>query len=107
MYVTVGGGEMFTFASLWDTWRNPAGETVNSCTIITTAPNELMKAIHDRMPVILPKEAHAAWLSPRERRPEELLPLMRPYPAAEMSARAVSRLVNSSKNEGPELLEAA
>ncbi len=104
MYATVDGGAVFAFAGLWDTWRNPAGETVASCTIITTAPNSIMAPIHDRMPVILPKEAYETWLAPGEASADALAPLLKPFPVEKMTVRAVSRLVNSPKNEGPELL---
>ena len=55
-------GEPFAFAGLWDSWRDPAGDIVRSCTIITTEPNELLLPIHNRMPVILPRELESFWL---------------------------------------------
>ena len=59
---TMKSGELFAFAGLWDSWRDPGGEIVKSCTIITTEPNELLRPIHNRMPVILPKELESFWL---------------------------------------------
>jgi putative SOS response-associated peptidase YedK len=105
MYSTVDGGEVFAFAGLWEVWKNPVGEWVPSCTIITTTPNALMAPIHDRMPVILPAEAYAAWLTPGETSAAALMPLLKQFPVERMSVRTVSRLVNSPKNDGPELLE--
>ncbi|MGN6367112.1 MAG: SOS response-associated peptidase [Phycisphaerae bacterium] len=103
MYATVDGGEVFAFAGLWDAWQNARGERVESCTIITTPPNALMTGIHDRMPAILPREAYAAWIG-ETAGPEELLQLLKPFPAERMTVRPVCTLVNSVKNEGPELL---
>jgi putative SOS response-associated peptidase YedK len=72
--------------------------------IITTAPNELLEAIHDRMPVILPAEAEDAWLS-AENRPMELLSLLNPFPASAMKSYPVSQEVNWVKAEDPKLVE--
>jgi putative SOS response-associated peptidase YedK len=62
MYIRMRDGGLFAFAGLWETWRNPAGETVKSFTIITTPPNDLLKSIHDRMPAIIPREGYLDWL---------------------------------------------
>ena len=56
MRVSMKSGDLFAFAGLWDSWRDPAGDIVRSCTIITTEPNELLRPIHNRMPFILPEE---------------------------------------------------
>lgn len=104
MFIHLASNEAFGFAGLWETWISPMGERIDSCTILTTAPNELMKPIHDRMPVILPLENHARWLDPHVQDPQLLLPLLQPYPAALMEAYEVSRLVNSPHNNSPELL---
>lgn len=87
--------EPFGFAGLWEHWTSPEGEEVLSCTIITTAGNELLKAVHDRMPVILTRDAEAAWLDPKTEDPAKLLPLLKQCPAEEMEWYAVSRDVNS------------
>lgn len=103
MYIRLASGEPFALAGLWEVWR--AGEdNLLSCAIITTNPNELMATIHNRMPVILPAAAYARWLDPAERRPEELNDLLQPYPAELMTAYPVSKLVNSPKNDSPELI---
>ncbi|MBX5449571.1 SOS response-associated peptidase [Thermogemmatispora sp.] len=104
MYITLRDGSPFAFAGLWDQWSASDGRTLRTCTIVTTEPNELLATIHNRMPVILPREACERWLDPTLQATEALLPLLRPYPAAEMQARPVSRLVNDPRNEGAALL---
>jgi putative SOS response-associated peptidase YedK len=104
MYVHLVSRRPFGFAGLYDVWTSPEGETVHSCTIITTVPNELLQPIHDRMPVILPRAAEDEWLSDDVRSPNDLLRLLRPYPADEMVAYPVSRLVNLPQNDGPECI---
>ena|ERR1700730_1018211 len=89
----------FGFAGLYETWSPPFGEPLTTCTIITTEPNELVRPIHDRMPVILPKESENFWLDVRIADHHRLLDVLRPYPADEMDAYAVSSLVNSVKND--------
>ncbi len=91
--------ELFGFAGLWDTWTSPEGEEIRTCTIITTEANEVLKPIHDRMPVILTREAEAVWLDPTIQDPAQLLPLLTPYPAQEMDAYPVSRMVNSPDHD--------
>ncbi len=97
----------FGFAGLYDTWTSPEGERVRSCTIITVSANDLVRTIHDRMPAILPKELEGAWLDPSSRTAGELLALLQPYPAHEMEAYAVSRMVNSVDNNTPECIRPA
>jgi putative SOS response-associated peptidase YedK len=60
----VGEGEVFAFAGLWDEWKAPDGQTVESCTVLTTAPNSLVADIHDHMPVIVPGDKYDIWLDP-------------------------------------------
>ncbi len=104
MYITLRDKEPFAFAGLWDTWRDADGQQLRTCTIITTEPNELVASIHNRMPVILPRAAQEEWLDPGLHDDAILLPLLAPYPAKEMSARPVSRLVNNPRYEGAELI---
>jgi putative SOS response-associated peptidase YedK len=104
LYIRMKDGHPFAFAGLWETWRDEKGEILKSCTIITTGPNELMSTIHDRMPVILPREAVLDWLDPAPRDPEQMAAWLKPYPADEMEAYPVSRNVNSPKNEGRDLI---
>ena len=104
MRITVESGEPFAFAGLWDAWRDPSGGTVRSCTIITTAANELLSPIHDRMPVILPRELESLWLDDDMQDPAALTGVLTPYPVELMEAYEVSTLVNSPSNDGPEVV---
>ncbi len=88
----------FAFAGLYDTWKSSDGQAITSCAIITTGANELMQAIHDRMPVILPKKAYKFWLDPANQDLGELAALLQPYPADKMTAYPVAPLVNSIRN---------
>ena len=105
MLIRLRSGEPFAFAGLWEEWHATDGSQILSCTIITTTPNELLAPIHNRMPVIVPPAAYEQWLDPAEQRPQSLQPLLAPYPAEQMEAHAVSREVNSPKNDYPALLE--
>ncbi|HKF36097.1 MAG TPA: SOS response-associated peptidase [Ktedonobacteraceae bacterium] len=104
MYIALKSGEPFAFAGLWDLWKSPGGEHIRSCTIITTEPNDLVASIHNRMPAILSPGAYAAWLDPDIRDEQALSHWLAPYPAEEMMARPVSRLVNDPKHDSPELI---
>ncbi len=97
----------FLMAGLWERWRRGEGDQspIESCTIIVTDANELVRPIHDRMPVILSDEAADRWLDPDERDPAALAGLLRPADPAEMRLHPVSRAVNNARNDGPELLE--
>ena len=106
VYITLKTREPFSFAGLWESWTAPDGEEIKSCTIITTEANELLKRIHDRMPVILTREAEAVWLDPAIQDPERLLPLLKPYSSEGMEVYPVSTKVNSPANDGPECIEA-
>ena len=104
MYMTLKSGAPFAFAGLWDLWKSPDGEHIRSCTIITTEPNDLVAPIHNRMPAILLPGAYADWLDPDMRDEQALSHWLAPYPAEEMTARPVSRLVNDPKRDSPELI---
>jgi putative SOS response-associated peptidase YedK len=103
-FIFLKNREPFAFAGLWDEWHSPDGGTLRSATIITTAPNELMATIHDRMPVILHPSDYAQWLDTSPRAPESLQPLLKAFPVDEMSAYPVSMLVNSPANDRAELV---
>ena len=104
MYITLKDGSPFAFAGLWDLWHSPDGRDIRTCTLVTTQPNTLVASIHDRMPVILSADARDMWLDTALQDEQALLPLLAPYPAEEMTARAVSRLVNNPRSEGAELI---
>lgn len=102
--ITVNDG-IFTFAALWDRWKDEkGGDELVTCTIITTTPNELMNDIHDRMPVIVHKEDRDIWLD-KTTHVTALKKLLHSYPAEEMDAYEVSTIVNSPKNESVECIQ--
>ena len=105
MRIVLKSGEPFGFAGLWESWKNPEAELVRSCTIIATVPNDLMEPIHNRMPVMLSREAETQWLDPSNTDSAELRELLVPYAASEMETYEVSALVNSAKNEMSEVIE--
>ena len=98
-------GRPLILAGLWDGWRDPATDTVRrTFTIVTTAPNETMAAIHNRMPAMLADEDWATWLDPGVVDPGELLAIIGAGREPELVIRPVSRLVNDARNDGPELV---
>jgi len=97
----------FAFAGLWERWEHPDGAPLETCTILTCEPNEMMAGIHDRMPVILPAAAYQQWLDPGEQEAPRLKSLLRPCPTEEMRAFQVSTRVNSPANDDPACLERA
>jgi putative SOS response-associated peptidase YedK len=103
-HITRAGGEPFAFAGLWSLWRNDDTE-LRSCTIITTAANCAVAALHDRMPVILEPGAESAWLDPRTPR-DALAELLTALPEAVTRLRAVGPAVNDARFDGPECLAA-
>ena len=105
VYIALKSREPFSFAGLWEAWTSPDGQEIRSCTIITTEANDVLKPIHDRMPVILAKDAEAIWLDPTIQEPERLLSLLKPYPSVEMEVYPVSPKVNSPANDVPECIE--
>ena len=104
MRISLESGELFGFAGLWETWSSPDGRRILSCTIVTTATNEFMAPIHDRMPVILSQDTESVWLDPDVRDTDALSELLTPYPSDLMSAYEVSSVVNSAANDGPECI---
>jgi putative SOS response-associated peptidase YedK len=84
MRICMKSKEPFGFAGLFEHWTSPEGQLINSCTIITTEPNELIKPIHDRMPVIVPKNLESAWIDPHNTDYRSLLTILKPYPSEEM-----------------------
>jgi putative SOS response-associated peptidase YedK len=103
-------GGILALAGLWDRWRAPQSspeghEPIESCTILTTAANELVARLHDRMPVVLDPADYERWLDPALQDAVALFPLLRPYPAEEMVAIPVSPRVNSPDADDPGLLE--
>jgi putative SOS response-associated peptidase YedK len=93
---------LFAFAGLWDRWKGPDGNPIESCTILTTEANSLLKEIHNRMPVILSPADYDVWLDPGVTDPANLTDLLKPFDARLMRAYPVSSTVNSVKNDGPQ-----
>ena len=104
MRVVLNSGEPFGFAGLWERWESPDGQLVESCTIITTTANSLIEPIHDRMPVILSRDAEREWLNVTDSGTAELRELLVPYPASEMEVYEVSSLVDSPKNDTSDVI---
>jgi len=98
-FVKMKDGGLFGMAGIWESWQNPKGETVESCAIITTAANTIVAKLHDRMPVILPKDCYGLWLD-SAREGFSFLEYVRPYDPFKMTAYPVSSMVNDVKNEG-------
>jgi putative SOS response-associated peptidase YedK len=94
----------FGLAGIWERWEGAGGEAINSCTILTTEANGVLRPVHDRMPVILHPEEHSVWLEGGAREMESLIELLRPYPAKEMVGYPVGPLVNNPRSKGPELI---
>ena len=95
----------FGFAGLWETWQGPEASPIETCTVLTTEANELVRPIHDRMPVIVAPADYDLWLDPAVEEPAELSRLWGPYPAGEMAAYPVSTRINSPANEDPRCIE--
>jgi putative SOS response-associated peptidase YedK len=90
----------FLFAGLWEGWKDPANDQlIHTCTIITGEPNEFVREIHTRMPVILPEDNHDSWLSG-----EAGKEILVPYPADRMKAWPIRDRVNSPKNDDAEVI---
>jgi putative SOS response-associated peptidase YedK len=105
-FIRLANGEPFAMAGLWDAWRDPAdGELLRSCSIVTTTPAQSIAHLHDRMPVILPPSAHAAWLDPANEDRAGLDAMLAPIPSAELAAHPVSPRVNSARVDDAALVE--
>ena len=104
-YIHLKSKEPFAFAGLWETWKSPEGESIRSCTIMTTEPNSFIEPIHNRMPVILGQEAEALWMDPMTEDPKTLQQLLVPFPPEDLDAYQISDLVNSPKNESEEIIQ--
>lgn len=104
-YIRLKDGKPFAFAGLWENWHSPDGSQILSTTIITTQPNDLVKPIHNRMPVILPEDSYQAWLTPDEISTINFDSLLGPYPSDLMEAYPVSRRVNNPSYDSPECIQ--
>ena len=95
----VNGGELFAFAGLWDRWRDPSGTWLKTFSILTTTPNAVTSAVHDRMPVILSAESYDLWLDPGMKDVAEVSELLKPFDAHQMRCYPVSNRVNHVAND--------
>jgi len=98
-------GQPLLLAGLWDGWRTPDGGVLESCTIVTTGPNELVRPIHDRMPAILALEQCDQWLDSAEQAPDRLGPLLQPWPVEQLTAERVSQRVNGIAHDDEACLQ--
>lgn len=100
------GRKIMSVAGVWEHWESKdTDEVVESFSILTVGPNELMKEIHNRMPVILSKQDETQWLDPENKNIESLKKVLTPYSSKEMEAIEISSLVNSPRNNRPEVLQ--
>jgi putative SOS response-associated peptidase YedK len=95
----VNEGELFAFAGLWDRWKDPGGHWVKTCSILTTTPNAVTSAVHDRMPVILDPDGYDLWLDPGMRDVSAVSELLKPYDARVMRCYPVSTRINHVTND--------
>ena len=100
-YIRRGDGQPFAFAGLWERWQGPDDIPVDSYTILTTKPNDLVRPLHDRMPVILCPEDYDLWLDPKEQDAKRLKAFLRPCASAELVADPVGTRVNNPANDDP------
>jgi len=103
-FIRLRNGTPFALAGLWDRW-NKDGGNLTTFTIITTTPNNIIKPIHDRMPVILKSENHDMWINPDITDTENISDFLKPYPSEEMELYEISTFVNNPKNDSPECIE--
>lgn len=104
-FIRVGKDMPFAFAGIWDSWKDPDENTIESCSILTTDANSLIQLIHPRMPVILSPDDYDVWLDPALDTPNQLSPLLKPYPPETMTVYPVRPRVNSFTNNDPQLIE--
>ena len=102
--IVLRSGEPFAMAGLWEKWKDHQGNVVPSCTIITTEANDFLAPIHNRMPVILPRDAEGVWLDPDVKDSASLTSILAPYSDGALDAYEISTLVNYARNNGPEVI---
>ena len=98
----VNDGEMFAFAGLWDGWKHSSGQWIKTCSILTTTPNAVTSAIHDRMPVIVHPDSYDLWLDPGMTNVQTISELLKPYDAQSMRCFPVSTRINHAANDDEE-----
>lgn len=103
-YITLKDGSPLAFAGIWDFWKSPEGENIESCSILTTTSNSLVAVLHDRMPVILHRTEFDLWLDRSTNDPDKLKRLYQPYPSELLQEWEVSLLVNKPAHDTPETI---
>jgi putative SOS response-associated peptidase YedK len=98
----VNDGELFAFAGLWERWKDPSSNSVETCSILTTTPNAVTSAVHDRMPAILDPDSYDLWLDPDMRDVSAASDLLKPYDAQLMRSYPVSARINRVANDDEE-----
>ena len=102
--IVLRSGEPFAMAGLWEKWKDNQGNVMPSCTIITTEANDFLAPIHNRMPVILPRDAEGVWLDQDVKDSASLTSILAPYSDGALDAYEISTLVNYARNNGPEVI---
>jgi len=105
-YIHPANDELFGFAGLWERWTKPDGEPLDTFTVVTTDANDVMKPLHDRMPLILAPEDYGLWLT-KGTDSELVRQLVVPRPSDALRMHPVSKAVGNVRNEGPELIVSA
>ena len=99
VYICMKDREPFAFAGLWEHWEDHDGQVIESCTLLTTEPNELLAQVHNRMPVILDQRDYDLWLDPDVQEVTRLKPLLHPYPSDPMTYYSVNLRVNNPRHD--------
>ncbi|MCJ7602277.1 MAG: SOS response-associated peptidase [Desulfobulbaceae bacterium] len=99
-FIKMKDSGLFAMAGIWESWKSSDGKVIESCAIITTTANGIVGKIHDRMPVIIPKESYGLWIDPA-RNGHPFREYLQPCSPFKMTAYPVSGMVNNPKNEGP------
>jgi putative SOS response-associated peptidase YedK len=105
VYIHLAGNAPFAIAAIWETWMAPDGGELQTCALLTTDANEKLRAVHDRMPLILPGELYTAWLDVQLQDPAQVNALLRPLPPDAFEYYAVSTTVNNPRNETPTCID--
>ncbi len=104
-HVRLAAGEPFGLAGLFESWESPEGESIESCTLLTTAANPLLIALHDRMPIIVDPEHYRSWLDPDLQDPDSILSLTRSSISDRLVFHPVSFAVNNPRNDDSACIE--
>lgn len=104
-YIRMKDGSPLAIAGIWDSWKSPDGEIIETCAILTTVSNRLVQPLHERIPVLLHLSEYDLWLDREVTNPEKLHSLYQPYPPDLMEMYRVSPLVNNVRNDSPDCIE--